>query len=318
MNPIQAAVSRPYTVAVGVLLVILFSALAIRRIPVQLKPIVDVPRISVTTTFRGASAQEVEEQVTRELEEVLQNVQGLVEMTSTSAQGQSTVTLEFEYGFDSQAGLVDVINKLNQIPRLPLEADEPIVAIASAGDREVVNWIAVSSHYDVNKVRRIVEDEVEPRLERVPGVSSLFVVGGSEREVQVRIDPELLVARGVTFDEVYAAIQGSNLNVRGGTVETAGRQPIVRTVGRAERAIDLTDIIVKELPAGSVLLGDVAQIVDGYREKTGFVVATCWSPPWAAGRHGRCAGRVAHTQSLASRHRPATSTWWGRPTSMRL
>jgi HAE1 family hydrophobic/amphiphilic exporter-1 len=125
MNPIAAAVSRPYTVAVGVILVGIASWLAVARIPVQLKPTVDIPRISVTTSFRGASAAEVEEQVTRELEEVLQNVEGLVEMVSTSLQGTSTVTLEFEYGFDTRAALVDVINKLSQVPRLPPEADEP-------------------------------------------------------------------------------------------------------------------------------------------------------------------------------------------------
>jgi HAE1 family hydrophobic/amphiphilic exporter-1 len=271
VNPIQAAVQRPYTVAVAVILVVVFSALAVDRIPLQLKPTVDTPRISVSTSFRGASAQEVEEQVTRELEDVLQNVQGLVEMTSTSAQARSSITLEFEYGFDTQVGLVDVINKLNQVPSLPQEADEPVVSVADAGNQEVVNWIMVRSRYAPNKVRRIIEDEVEARLERVPGVSSLFVVGGSPREVQIRVDPELLVARGVTFDDVFGAIRSANLNVRGGTVETFGRRPVVRTVGRADRAADLADIIVKELEAGSVLLSDVAEIVDGYREKAGFV-----------------------------------------------
>jgi HAE1 family hydrophobic/amphiphilic exporter-1 len=271
MNPIAAAVSRPYTVAVGVILVVIASWLAIGRIPVQLKPDVDVPRISVTTGFRGASAAEVEEQVTRELEEVLQNVQGLSEMVSLSAQGTSSITLEFEYGFDAESALVDVINKLSQVPRLPAEADEPVVAIASARDNEVVNWITVRSRYDTNRVRRIIGDEVEARIERIPGVSSLFIVGGSPREVQVRIDPELLVARGVTFDELFSAIERANLNVRGGTVETGTRQPIVRTVGRAERAQDLAPIIVKELPAGSVRLEDVAEIVDGYRESAGFL-----------------------------------------------
>ncbi len=271
MNPIAASVSRPYTVAVVFLLVGIASWLAIDRIPIQLKPTVDVPRVAVTTTFRGASAAEVEEQVTRELEEVLQNVQGLVEMTSVSAQGTSTVTLEFEYGFDMGAALVDVINKLSQVPRLPAEADEPAVALASARENEVVNWIMVASHYDTNKVRRLVEEEVEARLERIPGVSSLFVVGGSPREVQVRLAPELLVARGITFDEVFAAVERANVNVCGGTVETAGRQPIVRTVGRAARAADLGAIIVKELPAGSVRLSEVAEIVDGYRETSGFL-----------------------------------------------
>jgi HAE1 family hydrophobic/amphiphilic exporter-1 len=271
VNPIAASVGRPYTVAVGVILVVVASWLAVTNIPVQLKPTVDKPRISVTTGFRGASAAEVEEQVTRELEEVLQNVQGLAEMVSVSSQGSSSITLEFEYGFDMQAALIDSINKLSQVPRLPTEADEPVVAIGSARDNEVVNWIMVDSNYDVNRVRRILVDEVESRIERIPGVSSLFVVGGSEREVQVRIDPERLVARGVTFDDVFAGIAQANLNVRGGTVETGTRQPVVRTVGRADRAADLATVIVKELPAGSVRLGDVATIVDGYREKSGFL-----------------------------------------------
>ncbi len=271
MNPIAAAVSRPYTVAVGVILVAVASWLAVGRIPVQLKPDVDIPRISVTTEFRGASAAEVEEQVTRELEEVLQNVEGLAEMVSLSAQGTSSITLEFDYGFDARGALVDVINKLSQVPRLPPEADEPVVAIASARDNEVVNWIMVDSRYDTNRVRRIVEDEIEARIERIPGVSSLFIVGGSPREVQVRIDPELLVARGVTFDQLFGAVERANLNVRGGTVETGTRQPVVRTVGRAESAADLGAIIVRELPAGSVRLEDVAEIVDGYREPIGFL-----------------------------------------------
>ena len=271
MNPIAAIVARPYMVAVGVILVVVASLLAWRAIPVQLKPTVDVPRISVTTGFRGASAAEVEEQVTRELEEVLQNVEGLSEMVSTSAQGTSSITLEFDYDADVQAALVDVINKLSQVPRLPPEADEPAVAIASARDNEVVNWIMIASGHDTNRVRRIVEDEIEARLERIPGVSSLFIVGGSPREVQVRIDPELLVARNVTLDELFAAIERANVNVRGGTVETDGRQPIVRTVGRAPRAADLADIIVKEFPGGPVRLGELAEIVDGYREKAGFL-----------------------------------------------
>jgi len=271
MSPIHAAVARPYTVAVGVILVVLFSALAVGRIPVQLKPTIDTPRITVTTTYRGASAVEVEEQVTREIEEVMQSVQGLVELSSESAEGTSTITLEFEYGADTQLALVDVINKLSQVPRLPAEADEPAVAIASAGDQEIVMWVEVRSHYDSDLVRRLVEDEVVARIERVPGISSIFVAGGSEREVQVRVDPERMIARGVTFDEVFGAIERGNVNVRGGTVETPGRQLTVRTVGRAMKARDLGDLIVKDLPAGSVRLSDVARTVDGYRERTGFV-----------------------------------------------
>ena len=142
MNPIAAAVARPYTVAVTVLLALLFSWIAYQRIPVQLKPTVDRPLITIATDFRGASAIEVEEQVTSELEEVLQAVEGLVEMTSDSSEGRSQITLEYEYGTDTSTAVVDVINKLSRVPRLPPEADQPEVEVASSDSQQVM-WISL-------------------------------------------------------------------------------------------------------------------------------------------------------------------------------
>lgn len=270
MNPIRAAVERPYTVAVVVLLTVLFSALALQRIPVQLKPTVDKPLITVSTSFRGASAIEVEEQLTRELEEVLQSVEGVIEMVSESSQGRSQITLEYEFGTDTQLAVVDVINKLSRVERLPPEADEPQVEVASSNSEQVM-WISILSSYEADHVRRIVKDDVESRLKRVFGVSELLVVGGSENEVQVRVDPERLVAYGVTFSQLGSALARANLNVRGGTIESASRQAVVRTVGRAIEAERLGDVIVADTPSGSVRLADVARVLETHRESTGFV-----------------------------------------------
>lgn len=271
MNPIEAAVRRPYTVAVATILAVLFGVVTLQRIPVQLKPQVDPPKITVSTGFRGASAVEVEEQLTRELEEVLQSAEGLVELTSSSSEGQSTLTLEYEYGTDTRLAVVDVINKLSRVERLPDEADEPAVDIDSGENERTVMWLAVKAGYDPDRVRRIVEEDIKAQLERVEGVASIFIAGGSEREIQVRIDAEALVGRGIPMQDVLDALAVGNVNVAGGTVETAGRQLVVRTVGRAMRPEDLADIIVRETPTGSVRLGEVARIVDGYREATGFV-----------------------------------------------
>ena len=271
MNPIRAAVERPHTVAVAALLVVLFSGLAFLRIPIQLKPSVDVPRINVTTFFRGASAVEVEEQVTRELEDVLQSVEGLAELTSTSTESLSAITLEFSLATDVQLAMVDVVTKLAQVPPLPEEADEPVAAIASSADREMVMWMVVQSGLPPDAVRRIVQDDILAHLERVPGVASVFVAGGAEREIQVRLDPDRMLASGVTFDGLLGAIAAGNQNLRGGTVETASRQLVVRTVGKAVEASELEHLIVAETPGGSVHLGEVADVVDGYRERTGFL-----------------------------------------------
>lgn len=270
MNPIAAAVARPYTVAVAVLLALLFSWLAYQRIPVQLKPTVDRPLITVATEFRGASAIEVEEQVTSELEDVLQAVEGLVEMTSDSSEGRSQITLEYEYGSDTAVAVVDVINKLSRVARLPTEADQPEVEVASSDSQQVM-WISLLSGYTPDHVRRLVKDEVEARLKRVYGVSDLLIVGGSENEIQVRLDPEQMVAFGVTYAQLGAALSRGNVNVRGGTVESATRQSVVRTVGRALEPQQLADLIVSEGPGGSVRLADLGRVVDTYQETTGFV-----------------------------------------------
>jgi HAE1 family hydrophobic/amphiphilic exporter-1 len=271
VNPIRAVVSRPHSVAVAYILVVLFSWLALVRIPIQLKPTVDIPRINVSTTFRGASAVEVEEQVTRELEDVLQGVSELEELSSTSTEGLSSITLEFGIDVDVQLAMVDVVTKLAQVPPLPAEADEPVASIASSTDREMVMWMVAQSHQTPEEVRRVIEDDILARIERVPGVSSVMVAGGAEREVQVRIDPDLLVARGVSYAELLGAIAAGNQNLRGGTVETASRQLVVRTVGKAVEPRDLEDLIVKEDAGGAVRLGEVAEVVDGYREKSGFL-----------------------------------------------
>jgi HAE1 family hydrophobic/amphiphilic exporter-1 len=270
VNPIRAAVERPYITAVGVILTVLFSVLAYRTIPVQLKPTVDRPLITVATNFRGASAVEVEQQITRELEDVLAAVEGVIEMTSESTEGRSQITLEYELGTDTQLAVIDVVNKLTQVQRLPEEADEPQVEVAPSDSSQVM-WIALKSRYDANRVRRIVKDEIESRLQRVPGVANLLVVGGEENEVQVRVDPERLAAFGVSFADLGRALAAGNVNVRGGSVETASRQLVVRTVGMAERPLLLGDIIVRQEGAGAVKLSDVADVVDTYRETSSFV-----------------------------------------------
>ena len=270
-NPVGAMVRRPYVVAVTAILAVLFSALSIDRIPIQLKPTVDVPRITVRTDYRGAGAVEVEEQVTRELEEVLQRVEGLVKMTSDSADGVSTITLEFPYGHDLQAGVVDVLNKLTRVPSLPAEADEPLVEVTNEPGPNAVMWLALESPYPPSDVARKVDEEIGPRLERVKGVAGLFVAGGSEREIQVRLDLDALTARGLTVQEVGNALARANLNLRGGTVESTGRQMVVRTVGRARKPEALGEIVVRKDASGTVLLSDVARVLDTSREATDFV-----------------------------------------------
>jgi len=271
VDPVRFAVDRPYTVAVVVILALIFSVLAYQRIPVQLKPSVDSPIITVDTEYRGASPEEVEAQVTRPIEDLLQSVDGIDKLTSSSVEGLSSVMLEYEWGVAKDRAVVDVINKLSELAGLPPDAEKPVVTLTGQQGANAVMWISSAGPYGSDRTRQIIADQVEPRLERVPGVASLMVVGGEEREIRVLVDPERLASRAVTWDALAAALRSGAVDLRGGTVETPTRQIVVRTEGRSTDPQSLADIIVRRDERGTVRVGDVASVVDGYRERSSVV-----------------------------------------------
>ncbi|MBL8843067.1 MAG: efflux RND transporter permease subunit [Planctomycetes bacterium] len=271
MNPVRFSVERPHTIAVAGILAVLFSWLAFRSIPVQLKPTVDTPIITIETIYLGASAGEVEEQVTRPIEDVVQNCEGVEKLRSTSTEGYSAVSLEYNWGVDKNASLVDVMNKLAEMPPLPDEAEQPIVSLVPPMQREAAMWLVSRSPYDPSRVRQIVEDQVAPQLKRVPGVGGLLVFGGEEREIQVRLDPDRMAGFAVRFDEVAEALTREHVNLRGGTIETATRQMVVRTEGKATLPAEIGAIVVRRDERATIRLDDVAVIADTYRERSSFV-----------------------------------------------
>jgi len=271
MNPVRFSVERPHTIAVAAILALLFSWLAFREIPVQLKPTVDTPIITIETVYLGASAGEVEEQVTRVIEDVVQNCEGIEKLRSSSSEGYSAVSLEYNWGVDKDAALIDVINKLAEMQQLPPDAEKPIVSLVPPMQREAAMWLVSRSPYPPDRVRQIVKELVEPQLRRVPGVGGLLIFGGEEREIQVRLDPDLLVGYGVTYDEVRAALARGHVNLRGGTIETPTRQMVVRTEGRAVDPAEIGAIVVRRDARGTVLLSQLASVADAHRERTSFV-----------------------------------------------
>nr|MBC8327187.1 efflux RND transporter permease subunit [Planctomycetota bacterium] len=270
MNPVRFAVERPYTVAVGVILALLFSVLAFQRIPVQLKPTIDSPVITIMTVYPGAGPVEVEEQISREIEEVVQGVDGLKKLTSSSVEGMSTVRLEYQWGVDKDRAVIDVVTKMNQLPPLPPDAEEPVVSlVGEMAERSM--WLVVGSGLDIGRLRQLVIEEVQPRLERIGGVSDLLLVGGEEREVRVYADPDRMAALGVGWDQLAGALRRGHLDLRGGSVESGTRQFTVRTEGRSPRLADIEDIVVRRQDGGTVRVRDLARVVDSHKETTSIV-----------------------------------------------
>lgn len=261
-------IGRPVTVIVGIILVVLAGLLAIFDLPIQLTPDVSTPTITVSTRWPGASPAEVEAELLEEQEEALKSVVGLELMESEASPDEARVTLEFEVGTDLDVALVRVSNALTEVPSYPEAADQPVVATANAGGPPL-SIIAIRSPAGtpVEQYRTWVDNEIIPRIERIPGVASIRVRGGRDTEVHVDFDPAELAARNIRVAQVAAAIRGELTDVSGGDVTVGKRRMLVRTPLIPARAEELEQVVIGSGPEGTpIRLGDVADVQVGLRK----------------------------------------------------
>ncbi len=274
MNLIRASIQQPVTVTVGVILLLMAGLVALSRIPIQLTPTVDDTIIAVTTLWEGASPEEVEQEIVDKQEERLQGIANVRGMTSESRQGAGVIRLEFTVGTDKAEALREVSDKLRQVPSYPDNVDEPVVEASDPQNKDYIAWIILGtedSSLDIRTLQDFVEDRIKPALERIPGVSDVGVLGGRERETQVRFDPVLLAQRGVTPAELVNALRGTNVNVSAGELNDSKNSVRLRTISRYESIEDIQRTVIKYTTGGPVLVGDVAQIAETYKEAHTFV-----------------------------------------------
>lgn len=269
MDPIRFAIQNPVKVSVGVILIILFGLLSVRAIPIQLTPDVDRVVISVETTWEGASPQEIEYDVIREQEDKLKAIPGLERMTSVSKQGEGQIILEFPVGQDKDAAILEVSEKLRQVPSYPDGVDEPAVEASDPENRDYIAWVILSTtdpSYDVRHLQKWAEDNVKTAIERVPGVSEVNVLGGSEPEVQVRIDPVRMAQLNITPTRLRDAIQQRNINRSAGDVRENKINVRLRAVGKYERLEEIENTVISLPDEPIVRVRDVAEVELTFKE----------------------------------------------------
>jgi HAE1 family hydrophobic/amphiphilic exporter-1 len=269
MKLVDSSIKKPVTVTVGVLLLVLFGFISLFRIPIQLTPNVDLPEISVLTTWRGASPVEVEREIVDVQEDELKNLEGLVEIKSESQDSNAYISLLFEIGTDTDEALLRVSNSLERVKEYPDNVEKPI--IKSGGRREqAIAWMvlkALDGYTDVLPHEYdFVDEHVKPRLERISGVSSSNIYGGQEREIQVIVDSDALSARNVTIPELVHALDIENKNISAGDFDEGKRRYIARTVGEFSSPEEITHVIVKRVKGIPVTVGDIAKVAFGYKD----------------------------------------------------
>ncbi len=257
----EISVQRPVLATVLSLTILLFGLLSFTRLPVREYPDIDSPVVSVSTIYRGASAQVVETEITDVLEEQLSTIEGVKLITSSSREQVSRVAIEFNLNRDIDQAANDVRDRVSRVRgSLPTDAEEPVVAKQDVNAQPVM-WLALKgAGHSLLELSEFAHNVLEERIQRIEGVGSVFVGASRRYAMRVWIDPQRLASYGLTVDDVEAALTHGNAEIPSGRVEGAGREFAVRTRGELATAQEFGDIIVSETPGGLIRLSDVADV----------------------------------------------------------
>ncbi|MCR9109713.1 efflux RND transporter permease subunit [Marivita sp. XM-24bin2] len=277
MDLIRASIERPIAVIAVVIMAVLFGALALSRIPVQLAPDVRKPVVVVETSWPGAAPAEIEREIINPQEDAFRGLEGLEIMTSRARTGQASVTLEFAIGSDMGDILLLVSNRLDRVGGYPSEAGEPTLNTSGSDDSPIA-WVMVraaeGNTRPLPEFGDFVEDVVKERLERVNGVSTVNVFGGVSRELQITIRPEELARLGLTIPAVVQRLRAENISISAGDVEEGKRRYTVRADGNLNTIDAIKDVVLRSQSLGTrgalgrVRVGDVADVRFAYKENT--------------------------------------------------
>jgi HAE1 family hydrophobic/amphiphilic exporter-1 len=239
-----------------------------RELSVDLFPDVEIPVLTVQTPYPGASPETVEREVTRRIEEALNTISGLRHMQSTTTEGVSMVLAEFRLGTNIHTAQQDAQAKINAIrAEFPQDMEEPVIQRIDFQAMPVVSIAVESATADVKMLSSLAEKVVKRRLETVPGVGQVNLVGLARREIQILVNREKLRALGLTYAQVSAALRRENMDVPAGKLEQGQNEPLVRVAGKVRSVDGFRNLIVAVANGRPVFLPEVARIVDGIEER---------------------------------------------------
>ncbi len=267
MSLYEGAVKRPIMTSLCFVAVAIFGIFSLLKLPVDLLPDIETNTIMVMTSYQGASASDVENNLSRPLENTLNSVEHLKHITSKSSEGVSVITLEFEFGYDIDVLTNDVRDKLDMVTSvLPDGVTTPIIFKFST-DMIPILMLSVQAEESQPALYKILDDVVANPLARVPGVGTVSVVGAPKREINVYCDPNKLDAYNLTVETISSLIGGENRNIPGGTFDIGNNTYPLRVEGEFDDPKEMENLVVGSYNGAIVYLRDVATIVDSTQER---------------------------------------------------
>jgi len=266
------AIARPVTVCMVTIAAMLFGSISLDRLGLTLLPELTYPTLTIRTEFDGAAPAEVEEQVTRRIEQRVGVVNGVRKMHSISAAGQSDVILEFLWGADMDMASIEVREKLDLV-RLPIELDKPALLRLNPNLDPIYRFSLTLETADAASVdalqslRRYADEFLKRKLDAVPGVAATIVAGGFEDEVAVFVDQSKLAQLDLTVADLGQKLQATNVNLSGGTLEDGAQEYLVRTLNQFATIEDIRSTIIFQRGGQIIRLSDVAEVKEGQKDR---------------------------------------------------
>ncbi len=277
MKIIKLAIERPIAVVAAIFMTVVLGFIALNRIPIQLAPDVNKPVVTVSTNWYGASPYEIEREIVNRQEEVLKGIEGSKRLESKAQEGRSEVTIEFGTDVNMDRALLLVSNKLNQIEGYPDDAGQPSLDTAGLDDNAIAWFILTRTKGNLKNISTygdIVEDVIQEKIERIPGVARTNVYGSSKKELRITINPEKMAYFRLTVPEIIKSLKEASISLSAGDVEEGKRRYIVRAEGELQTVDQVKDVVLiskynnENGSFGRITLSDIAEVNFMYKEAT--------------------------------------------------
>ncbi|NLI15566.1 MAG: efflux RND transporter permease subunit, partial [candidate division Zixibacteria bacterium] len=266
----DTSIKRPVFATMVIAALVVLGLASYIRANLELMPSIDFPYVIVSTIYPGASPESVESDVTTKIEDAVNTISGIKNIHSTSRESYSMVAIEFELETDNDIAAQDVRDKISGIlSDLPSDIEQPVVQKFDMSARPIVSLV-VSGERSDKELTNFAKNFLKRRLETVPGVGSVQLIGGSEREIQIFLDLDKMNALNITPSEVSAAVQMANVELPGGKLNQGKTDMMVRVMGRTKSAEELSSLIIRNSGGKVIRLGDFAKVIDGIKEKESF------------------------------------------------
>ncbi len=263
----EFSVNRKVTTAMLAMILVVLGSIAFTELGLDFFPELEFPTVSVITTYSGASSEDIENTITRPLEQITGTVNRVKKVSSTTSEGVSVIMMEFEWGTNLDFAAQDVRDQIGLYENfLPDEASEPLVVKFNISQFPII-FGGITSNMPTQDLKELIEDEVAPRLERIDGVASVMVYSTDVREILVDIDKTALESRNLSMDQILMALRMENLNLPAGHIIERHSEFLVRTLGEFKSIVDVENTIVGASMTGlPVYLKDVAEVKDTLKD----------------------------------------------------